>query len=258
MSYTSLVARAVGAAGAEVAVLGSRLLDPADYACRFVARMPNLLFGSDQPTGLRFYTNRAGLWLGGAAAVLRTTRELRPSVVHFQHAINRRFDERLLRGVGRRAALVWTAHDVLPHEPTATDAERFASIYRRVDAVIVHSEPAATALRELSGVDAAVLEHPVDDTIPRIEQDEARRALGLPIGERIFGALGFVRAYKGYDLLADTWEALGPRRTATSPDGRGSLSCRSGCHGPAGSLIKRRRQSRIRLGRRPATRGGRV
>ena len=210
VSYTSLVARAVTAAGADVTVLGSRLLDPADYECRLVPRIPNLLFGSDQPTGLRFYAHRASLWLGGAAAVLRTARELRPGVVHFQHAINRRFDDRLLRRIGRRAALVWTAHDVLPHERTVRDAQRFARIYRTVDAVIVHSEPAAAALRELSGVEALVLEHPVDDTITHADVEDARRSLGLPLGERIFGALGFVRAYKGYGLLADAWRALGP------------------------------------------------
>ena len=209
VTYTSLVARALRAAHADVTVLGSRILDPSDYAYPFIARMPNLLFGSDQPDGVRLYAHRAGVWLGGATAVLRTARELRPNVVHFQHAINRRLDHRLLQRVGRRAALVWTAHDVLPHEGTQRDKQRFARIYRSVDAVVTLSEPAADAVRELCGVEASVLEHPVDETIAPLERDKAREALGLPPDERLFGALGFIREYKGYDLLADIWETLG-------------------------------------------------
>ncbi|MGI9658753.1 MAG: glycosyltransferase [Gaiellaceae bacterium] len=209
VTYTGLVARALHAANADVAVLCSRLLNPRDYAVPFLARMPNLLFGSEQPEGLRLYKHRASQWLGGAAAVVRSARALEPNVVHFQHAINRRLDHRLLQLVGRRAALVWTAHDVLPHEATRRDGERFARIYRSVDAVITLSEPAADALRDLCGVEAAVLEHPVDDTIAPVDQATARNKLGLPPSERLFGALGFIREYKGYDLLADTWEALG-------------------------------------------------
>ena len=209
VSYTGLIARSLGAAGAEVSIVGSRLLDPADYDCRFLPRMPNLLFGSDQPHGLRLYAHRASQWLGGAAAVLRSTRELRPDVVHFQHAMNRRLDHRLLRRLARRAALVWTAHDVLPHERTSADEARFARIYRSVDTVIVMSEPAAVAIRELCQVEAVVVDHPVDDSIGRIERAKARDALGLDADTRILGALGFVRSYKGYDLLAETWQSLG-------------------------------------------------
>ena len=40
-------------------------------------------------------------------------------------------------------------------------------------------------------------------------REDARRALGLPAGARILSALGFVRGYKGYSLVADVWDALG-------------------------------------------------
>lgn len=209
VAYTGLVGRALLQAGADVSLLGSRVLDPTGYPHRFVARMPNLRFGSDQPHGIRLYTHRAGVWLGGAAAVARTARELRPDVVHFQHAINRRLDHRLLQHLAGRHALVWTAHDVLPHERTLRDRERFARIYRSVDEVVVLSEPAGAQMQELCGIQPTVVEHPVDEGITPIERDLARTRLELPPDERILAAVGFIRAYKGYDLLADVWEHLG-------------------------------------------------
>jgi glycosyltransferase involved in cell wall biosynthesis len=55
-----------------------------------------------------------------------------------------------------------------------------------------------------------IVEHVPDDMV-RIERTDARRRLGLPESERIFGAIGFVRLHKGYDLLAQVWQRLGPR-----------------------------------------------
>jgi glycosyltransferase involved in cell wall biosynthesis len=45
--------------------------------------------------------------------------------------------------------------------------------------------------------------------LDRVSPQQARAELGLPSDRRLFGALGFIRAYKGYGLLADVWEQLG-------------------------------------------------
>ena len=103
---------------------------------------------------------------------------------------------------------MWTAHDVLPFEGTPRDKGRLRRIYRLVDDVIVHTEPARQALRDFAGVDAHVVDHLVPP-VERTPREDARRALGLPAGGRILSALGFVRGYKGYSLVADVWDALG-------------------------------------------------
>jgi glycosyltransferase involved in cell wall biosynthesis len=147
-------------------------------------------------------------WGRTARVLLREVRRRRPDVVHVQAPLTRRFDTLLLRRLARESAVVWTAHNVLPHEPSAHDRARFASIYRAADGVVVHTAPAAAELRGLSGVEAAVIEHPVTD-VPPVAREEARRRLGLPGSERILAALGFIRPYKGYGLLAEVWEQLG-------------------------------------------------
>jgi glycosyltransferase involved in cell wall biosynthesis len=136
---------------------------------------------------------------------------LRPDVIHFQAPFNRRFDPVLLRYLRRRVGLVWTAHDVLPHERTAADEQRFRRIYRTVDAVVIHVEPADDALRDLAGVEGTVIQHPTPLPVIDANAEEARAALALPQGERLLAAVGFVRAYKGYALLAEVWEQLGER-----------------------------------------------
>jgi glycosyltransferase involved in cell wall biosynthesis len=133
----------------------------------------------------------------------------RPDVVHFQAPLNRRLDARLVRVLRRLAPVVWTAHDVLPFERTAEDADRFAAIYRAADLVLVHRPGAAEEVRSLAGVEPLVVEHVVAEPLVRASREEARSRLGLPTDGRLLAALGFVREYKGYDLLAETWERLG-------------------------------------------------
>jgi glycosyltransferase involved in cell wall biosynthesis len=155
-----------------------------------------------------FYARRGFAWLLSAGLVEVAIRIHHPDVVHFQSPISRHFDARLLRRVRRFVPVVWTAHDVLPPEPAPADAGRFALIYRTADLVVVHGEAAAEEVKRLSGVEAVIISHVPDDTV-RVERSEARRQLGLPDRERILGAIGFVRQYKGYDLLVDVWQRLG-------------------------------------------------
>ena len=196
-TYTAMVADGLVACGARVDVLTSG------------HGLPTQLWGRSPRAGLGFVARRLGYWLRAASAVYRATRRARPDIVHFQAALNRRFDAVLLRRLRRHARIVWTAHDVLPFERTAADARRFAEIYRTADAVIVHSAPAATALRELAGVEATVVAHPVPRDARRRPQAEARALLRLPSERRLLVAAGFVRPYKGYELLADVWDELG-------------------------------------------------
>ena len=207
-AYTELLARALQDEGATVELLGSRELGPTSADLRVLRRLPSGPWGKPEHAGVRFYADRAWLWLRSAREIARQVKRLQPDVVHIQAPINRRFDHIFLRRLAGTARLVWTAHDVLPLEGTKRDEQRLRRIYRLVDDVIVHTEPARQTLREFAGVDAHVIEHlvpPVEQT----SQADARRALDLPVGERIVSALGFVRGYKGYSLLADVWDALG-------------------------------------------------
>lgn len=207
--YSALVADALVAVGAVPELLASRVLDASPARYPVVRRLPNPRWGKPACAGLAFYARRAVDLARATIALERAVRGRRPNVVHFQAGLNRRTDAALVRRLRRRTPVVWTAHDVLPFVRTPADEARFAAIYRAVDATIVHTEPAAEHVLALSGRHASVVPHPVAPGLEEVSPPEARRRLALPEHGRILAAVGFVRAYKGYELLADVWEQLG-------------------------------------------------
>ena len=209
VAYTAMIANALKIAGGDPIVLGSTALEVSTRAVAVERRLPAQRWGRPADAGLGFYARRALAWARSAMIITRAVRRLNPDVVHFQAQINRRFDARLVRLIARRRPVVWTAHDVLPFERTDADRGRFAAIYRSADRVIVFTRPAAEQLLAIAGVHAAAIEHPVPGDIEPVPRPEARARLGLSVDGRLLCALGFIRSYKGYGLLADVWEALG-------------------------------------------------
>ncbi len=138
-------------------------------------------------------------------------RARRPSLVDFQAPLNPRLDGRLVAHLSRQRPVVWTAHDPVPLDGSQAEREGYAAIYRAADAVVAHSSQAAAQIEALAGVEPTVLELIGPTGLVRTESAQARRSLGLPAAERIVVAPGFIRSYKGYSLLADTWERLGSR-----------------------------------------------
>ncbi len=210
VSYTALVAEGLRRCGARPVVLGSRVLEPAPAEYPVLRKLPVVRWGRAPRRGPGFFAGRAAAWATGALAAELAARRTRPDVIHFQAPLNRRADAALVRSLRRRAPVVWTAHDVLPFERTEDDEQRFARIYGAVDAVIVHNDAAAEGVRKLAGVEAFVVDHPVRELAP-VSREAARARVGLPLEERVLAAVGFVRPYKGYALLADVWESLGPK-----------------------------------------------
>jgi glycosyltransferase involved in cell wall biosynthesis/O-antigen/teichoic acid export membrane protein len=210
-AYVDALSRGLVEAGTQPIVLGSRALPRDQRPYRVLRWIPVSRWWRPENAGASFYIGRVAAWLTSAVQTIVAVIVVRPDVVHFQFGFNRRWDAMLLRVLRRMTRVVWTAHDVLPFEEGERGKAWFAPIYRLADAVVVHTGPAQTGIRELSGRGAYVVRHAVASDIEPIGRAEARRRLGLPAGERILVAAGFIRPYKGYELLADVWERLGER-----------------------------------------------
>ena len=108
-----------------------------------------------------------------------------------------------------RRRIVYTAHDVLPHEHTSDDAVRLQRLVRYVDRVILHSHENGRAFRRTFG-DAArslyIVPHGNYFFFPgavRSGNGDARTAVGVPRESRIILFFGAIRPYKGLgDLVA--------------------------------------------------------
>ncbi|PZO57091.1 MAG: hypothetical protein DI639_15180 [Leifsonia xyli] len=117
----------------------------------------------------------------------------------------------------RGARLVWTIHNVLPHDARHLELELELNRYLAATADVVHVMNRATpdAVSDFYTLDPAKvvhIPHPSYQGVypASIGRPEARAALGLGTSERTVLAFGQMRPYKGLDLLIDAVRALAP------------------------------------------------
>jgi glycosyltransferase involved in cell wall biosynthesis len=138
----------------------------------------------------------------------------RKCIVHFQF-FRRKSDiyfVRLLRIWGIK--VVYTAHNVLPHEKTRFDKFRAKVLYKSAGAIIVHSNFIREKLIKEFPTSAAKI-HVVphgnfDNYLPKkvLTKEEVRSYFGLSLNEKVILYFGYIREYKGLDLLIDAFELV--------------------------------------------------
>jgi glycosyltransferase involved in cell wall biosynthesis len=110
----------------------------------------------------------------------------------------------LLRAL--RFRIVWTAHNVVPHEDRKLAAAAQSMLYRMADLVVVHANATRDRVAQRFGVPAErirVIPHGFSTEERGLARGEARRRLALPERATLFLFFGQFRAYKGYeDLIA--------------------------------------------------------
>ena len=111
--------------------------------------------------------------------------------------------------------LIYTAHNVFPHDATPQSERAFRELYRHTQAIIMHGE----ALRQRAIAQAGVAPekayvvphghyHFLADQFETPTMSQARAALGLEDEDRVALFFGFVREYKGLDVLLLAMERL--------------------------------------------------
>jgi glycosyltransferase involved in cell wall biosynthesis len=111
--------------------------------------------------------------------------------------------------------LVWTIHNVLPHDTRHRWAEiDLATLLAdQADAIHVLSEATFEAVGDLYPVDRAKvttigISSYLGEYPDWVSREGARERLGIMPEEKVLIALGGIRPYKGLDLLMDTFEPL--------------------------------------------------
>jgi glycosyltransferase involved in cell wall biosynthesis len=112
-----------------------------------------------------------------------------------------------------RFRIIWTVHNVVPHEgQTASDNEIAHRLAAEASAIIVHSPETLLQLSSL-GLDeskAVVIPHGnyVDHYGAIPATIEARRNLGIAPTDRVLLFFGNIRPYKGIEDLLSVWDDL--------------------------------------------------
>ena len=207
----------------------AELASPAFYLeADFLAGYPvspwiaNLAVRVPRPRALRLAVRAVEVAVNGMRLLWRITRR-RYDVVHVQWMpLDHRqtVGMRLLRTVCDRAGarLVFTAHNVLPHD----NGDAHSDIVRRnldcAHLVIAQTDHVARELRTKIGTRAPIVEIPhgplfADRPLP--PRADAAARLGWPLDPVVL-FLGLLRPYKGLDLLAEAW----PHVLSTHPEAR--------------------------------------
>jgi glycosyltransferase involved in cell wall biosynthesis len=111
--------------------------------------------------------------------------------------------------------IVCIADNVIPHEKRPGDTAFTKYFFKPCDAFITMSEKVLSDLRLFEKQKPAVLvQHPLYDNFgPIISKSAARKHLALPEHEKIVLFFGFIRKYKGLDLLLEALSLLPPDTT---------------------------------------------
>jgi glycosyltransferase involved in cell wall biosynthesis len=104
----------------------------------------------------------------------------------------------------RFTKVICIADNVIPHEKRFGDKPFTQYFVKPVDAFITMSEKVRTDLSLFTSKPAQRVVHPLYDNFGEaIPKQEARKKLSLPENEKIILFFGFIRKYKGLDLLLE-------------------------------------------------------
>jgi glycosyltransferase involved in cell wall biosynthesis len=118
----------------------------------------------------------------------------------------------ILRVVRRNkhTRILCIADNVIPHEKRPGDSIFTKYFIKPIDSFVTMSRDVLQDLKKLTNKPAVFNPHPLYDNFgPLMSKEEACKALGLDPGEKYLLFFGFIRKYKGLDILL---EALGDQR----------------------------------------------
>jgi glycosyltransferase involved in cell wall biosynthesis len=138
----------------------------------------------------------------------------KPDLVHVQFLplvlFGSSIELRFLRSLRRRGVrIVYTVHNVLPHDASPHLRSHYADLYNLADHLICHDVPSSRQLIQDFGQARSrisVIAHGPLLTPDRHDTSEAaRRRLGLSMSECLMLWQGILRPYKGVEFLLDAW-----------------------------------------------------
>ncbi|HUD23201.1 MAG TPA: glycosyltransferase family 4 protein [Acidobacteriaceae bacterium] len=145
-----------------------------------------------------------------------------PDVVHVQYLPMLRtaapLDLWFLEYCRRRGSkIVLTVHDLLPHDTGDKYRPAFHKLYRRVDAIICHSEAVRGRLAMEFAVPegkVSVIAHgPFFYDLPACNKDENLGSFALKPDKVLVLWQGIIFPYKGIDLLLRAWQQVEAKRS---------------------------------------------
>lgn len=140
----------------------------------------------------------------------------KPDIIHVQWFRIEKFDYIMLKIIKKitKTKIVFTAHNILPHNSADKYLGVYKKIYYFVDAIIVHTSDTKKKIVEIFKVSDSkifVIQHGllklnVDEREYERMKTEYEKKYNLE-GKIVFTSLGEQSMYKGVDVIADVWNS---------------------------------------------------
>ena len=110
----------------------------------------------------------------------------------------------------KHTKIVCIADNIVPHEPKPVDKIFTTYFVKPVDAFITMSEKVMTDLKRFApDRPTQLVAHPLYDNFgEKVSKQIARNFLNIDISERVILFFGFIRKYKGLDILLDAMKII--------------------------------------------------
>ena len=137
--------------------------------------------------------------------VLKNVKKHKPEIIHFQWLKIPQFDYFVLKNikrVSRKTKIIFTAHNILPHNTGNKYKKIYEKIYSFIDGIIVHGNKTKDNLLQKFSIDknkVVVIPH---GFLPREKKEKQKKDDGDFI---TFSIIGSLSKYKGVDLLVEAW-----------------------------------------------------
>lgn len=114
-----------------------------------------------------------------------------------------------------RSKIVCIADNIIPHEKRIGDMAFTRYFIKPVDGFITLSEKVLNDLKQFTQKPSIATVHPLYDNFgAAISKPEARQLLGIPADKKIILFFGFIRQYKGLDILLRAMAILKEKQQA--------------------------------------------
>lgn len=114
----------------------------------------------------------------------------------------------------KHSRIICIADNIIPHEKRMGDKPFTRYFIKPVDAFITMSEKVMSDLRSFTATKPAKLvPHPLYDNFgEKISKDEAKKKLEIDNGQKLLLFFGFIRTYKGLDILLNAMKLVSNRK----------------------------------------------
>lgn len=145
--------------------------------------------------------------------IVKYINKIKPQIVHIQWLRLWIVDLTFVKYLKSRGIIiVFTAHNILPHDTGNKHFNQFKKFYSIVDSIIVHSEKTKSELCDRFNINdnkVSVIPHGIinlccDEKLVLDNMISFSKKYQLK-GKKIFSSLGLQSKYKGIDVLIDVW-----------------------------------------------------